>query len=511
MKSFDLVNWEIVNYVYYILGDYDEISMRNDKYEYSRGSWAPELTYNPHDGYFYAIHTINTTGKTYFYKTDCIEFGVWTRTSSDEWFHDKSMIFDDCGTPYIFWGHGSIYVAQLLPDFSGIVPGSRKTIITAKMTSEIVGVNNTFLEATHAHKIGDTYYLFIAGWPRGMTKIQYVFKSKTVDSDYEGRLIINDRMGRGEGASQGGLIPMPDGTFMGYFMHRRGAAGRGMVLTKMEFDNEGWPIVTENNNLLISRTMNVPVKGNFQKKSIINSWDFNNNYPRASWTFQTVLEPGTEAEPGRYDYNGSNLKPGFEWNHNPDNRYWSLTARTGYLRLTNGTLATNGVVTGARNILTTRTYGPESFGTIAMEINGMKNGDIAGLVAFNRNYAYCGVKMIDGQKYIIYRQKTGDTNNNTDWNNNDSWEEVVITPIDKNITRVYIKQYNDYKVYGRQMVYFYYSLDGKNWVDTNQSRRVDFGWTQHFCGFRFGIFNFATEQTGGFVDFDYFRINDKLE
>lgn len=29
-------------------------------------------------------------------------------------------------------------------------------------------------------------------------------------------------------------------------------------------------------------------------------------------------------------------------------------------------------------------------------------------------------------------------------------------------------------------------------------------------GYRFGLFNYATKETGGYADFDYFRISDKL-
>jgi len=32
----------------------------------------------------------------------------------------------------------------------------------------------------------------------------------------------------------------------------------------------------------------------------------------------------------------------------------------------------------------------------------------------------------------------------------------------------------------------------------------------HFVGYRFGLFNFATQTTGGFVDFDYFRLSDMI-
>ncbi len=31
-----------------------------------------------------------------------------------------------------------------------------------------------------------------------------------------------------------------------------------------------------------------------------------------------------------------------------------------------------------------------------------------------------------------------------------------------------------------------------------------------FIGYRFGLFNYATKSTGGYVDFDFFRISNKL-
>jgi hypothetical protein len=30
-------------------------------------------------------------------------------------------------------------------------------------------------------------------------------------------------------------------------------------------------------------------------------------------------------------------------------------------------------------------------------------------------------------------------------------------------------------------------------------------------GYRFGLFNFATKTPGGYADFDYFRVSDKIQ
>ena len=43
MKSTDLVNWEIVNYVYDILGDTDAMNLRNGQEMYGNGQWAASL------------------------------------------------------------------------------------------------------------------------------------------------------------------------------------------------------------------------------------------------------------------------------------------------------------------------------------------------------------------------------------------------------------------------------------------------------------------------------------
>lgn len=519
MKSYDLVNWKVVNYVYNIMDDNDNLAMRNGGYDYGKGSWATSLKYREYDKKYYLSHTSNTTGKTYFYRTDDIENGIWERVSvCDTFFHDASMMFvgEDI---YMFHGSGSINVSKLKSDFSG--EEWRKTIITSEMTTNVArefyddpNVSNSFLEATHAYRIGNTNYVFMCGWPGGYPKMQYVFKCDSVDGTYEGKVIISDNYGRGEGVAQGGIVQKQDGQWMGFFMHNRGAAGRGLVLTQCEFDNDGWPVVADAQGKIQNKVMNIPVDTSkiegaqkCENWSIVTETDFDNDSPRPSYTYQEMPENVVENE--RYAYNGSNLPLGFEWNHNPDNRYWSLTERDGYLRLTNGEVVSGGYTTAAKNTLTARTYGPESYGSVAMEIDGMKDGDVAGFGTFNRNYGYCGVKMENGKKYIIYRARKGDNQYDPEYTNSDEWTEDVLTELDDSISRVYFKIYNDYTNYsGGEYAHFYYSTDGEKWVDPGKSRKVEFGYPSHFAGSRFGIFSFATKQTGGYVDVDYFKLGN---
>src|SRR5690606_1384020 len=86
MKSYDLVNWEIVNYVYDRLSMGDASSLRNGENSYGAGQWASTLRY--HDGRFYVAFNTNNVGGGYIFWTDDVEDGVWERIALGRGFHD---------------------------------------------------------------------------------------------------------------------------------------------------------------------------------------------------------------------------------------------------------------------------------------------------------------------------------------------------------------------------------------------------------------------------------------
>ena len=55
------------------------------------------------------------------------------------------------------------------------------------------------------------------------------------------------------------------------------------------------------------------------------------------------------------------------------------------------------------------------------------------------------------------------------------------------------------------VAHFFYSLDGKSWVKIGEPLKMPYT-LPHFMGYRFGLFNYATKNIGGFADFDWFRI-----
>jgi beta-xylosidase len=59
----------------------------------------------------------------------------------------------------------------------------------------------------------------------------------------------------------------------------------------------------------------------------------------------------------------------------------------------------------------------------------------------------------------------------------------------------------------RDEAVFSYSLDGQDWKPFGNTLHMKYTLT-HFMGARFALFNYASKQGGGYVDFDYFRIKE---
>ena len=483
MKSYDLVNWEIVNYVFDTLEDSDKLALRNGENNYGKGQWATTLRYN--DGVYYAGFTSFSTGKTYIYHTDDIENGKWDRFVYDECFHDMSLLFDDDGKVYLIYGGGEIWCVELEKDLSAVKPGTKR-----KLINNAGLVKGCLAEGSHVYKLNGYYYIFIITWPPNSKRTQLCYRSEALDGEWERKVIIRDNMGfRNDGAAQGGIVDDKDGNWYCFVFQDHGAVGRTPVVSTMTWE-DGWPVVGVNGK--VPTTDKIPIAGH-EKKGIVTSDEFiNSQIVRSYHSFADTPE-----EAGESDYNGSNLGLEWQWNHNPDNRLWSLTEREGYLRLR--TVDVCGTVANARNTISQRTFGPECGAYIKLDVSEMKEGDVAGFAAFAEKYGYVAVKIEDGKKYIV-----------TVWydDNDDVEKEFETERVEITENEVYLRVDCDYKN-ATDKAYFYYSLDGENWTKIGNTLKMNY-YGLHFMGYRYAIFNFPTKQSGGYVDVDYFRVENKL-
>ena len=187
MKSKDLVNWEIVNYVYDILADNSKLALRNGQDAYGNGSWASSLRY--HDDYFYVAFSSQSTGHTYIYKTKDIENGPWTR-SVLPFFHDMSLLFDDDGRVYLVHGGTNINITELTEDATAVKPGGLNRVII-RNAGKVAGSDFIInAEGAHVHKIDGKYYIFLITWPQGSGRTQIVYRSDRITGPYEGKVVL---------------------------------------------------------------------------------------------------------------------------------------------------------------------------------------------------------------------------------------------------------------------------------------------------------------------------------
>jgi len=458
MKSKNLVNWQLVGYAYDTLADNDAMTLQDGRNAYGAGSWASSLRYN--NGTFYVSTFTRTTGKTHVYTTKDIENGPWKEASFAPAFHDNSLFFDDDGRVYMVHGGGDIRLTELIVNASVIKPGGVDQVIIHN-ASKVAGSNVGLpAEGSQMHKINGKYYLMTITWPRGGMRTALIHRADNIFGPYEGKVALKD-----QGVAQGGLIDTPKGNWYALLFQDHGAVGRIPYLVPVKWEN-GWPMLGEEGK--VPEMLDIPAdEGNIS--GIVASDEF-------------------DRKPGMAD-----LPLVWQWNHNPDNKYWSLTERSGALRLTTGRVDAD--LLHARNTLTQRTFGPESAATTAVDVTNMKDGDCAGLCVLQKKYGFVGVKMEGRDKSIVIVSAESD-----------SPEEVENIPLKQRI--FYLKVDCDYK-HRTDKAYFRYSLDGEEWIAIGKPMQMVYT-LPHFMGYRFGLFNFATKTPGGFVDFDFFRVSDEI-
>jgi arabinoxylan arabinofuranohydrolase len=512
MKSRDLVNWEIVNYAYDELDNGDNFRLLNGKSEYSQGSWAANLRYDPYEKMYYMIMTCNTTGRTYFYVTDDIENGKWHCSVTDKCY-DPGLLFEDTGTevkkyvlhPADTFDDHAMYLREMKVDKDwNVTVGERHKVIDyANLENPARGLR---AEGYHGYKIGDYYYIFMIQGMDGQRQ-EIVWRSKSLmNGQWEGRLVFGGEMvdERGNvvmqtnGIGQGGIVQTPDGNWWCFLFKDYGSLGRMPVWLPMTWSADGWPVVGngKTDKLPAGKNMTTPYRvGLPASKGIgivlsdeFKTWKSKKSKSRFGARYeQSILGDDTR---GR-------LNPVWQWNHIPDAQGWSLTERKGWLRLTTTSIAHN--IRDARNTLTQRSYGPTCNGEVLIDASQLKDGDYAGLSAFQNQYGFVGVKRENSQLYIVMHRAMdkGDANG----------KEIARVPLTQpQCTKLFLRASMDFTDRTDKAAFFY-SLDGKQWKAIGDTLQMAYDWPD-FCGYRFALFHFATKEVGGKADFDWFHVRD---
>ena len=480
LHSKDLVNWENISYCFDRFDfDDDAFSLKNGKEIYGQGIWAPCIRYN--DGKFYLYSNINGKGLQ-CYVSDKPE-GPWKHINMKGDIYDLGVLFDDDGKVYAIHGYGEVKCTELEPDMSGPKEGTTRVIIP---NGSAVG------EGHHMYKINGEYYLISTDYrPNGRTLCS---RSKSIWGPYETRVITADETfgyhaspmteikgrimpdgypvsivppdpdkTRASNIHQGGIVSTPSGEWWALLMMDFHSIGRTVTLAPITW-TDGWPMIG--------------LPGNPGRS------------PR------TWLKPDT---PGRdttephaayvrdEDFNGKKLGKVWQWNHNPDDKMWSL--KKGRLRL--NTMPADQLM-WARNTLTQRAIGPTSVTTVELLTNGMKDGDVAGLGNINVPCSWAGV-VKDGKNLTLR------------W-----FEQVNNDTIDSPLSlgkegKIWLRLVGDFD---NDKAHYSYSTDGVNFKDLGKEMTLSYQLIT-FQGSRPSLFAFNKNgKNGGYAEFDNFTVEE---
>ena len=474
MASKDLKNWETVGYIFDKLTDSPKYDLQEGTV-YGRGQWATSLKY--HDGKFWALLAPNepgSMGDTYIFTAEKAE-GPWTIHSRLRHFHDATLFFDEDGTPYVFFGTGEM--CQLTRDLKGVVEGSLRHYFQREADER------GLLEGTRVIKHNGTYYALLIShvYAPGRHRREVCYRTKDLNGTWEKNTVLESDFGGFSYLAQVTIVDTPEGDWYGVMFQDRGGVGRVLTLSPVRWI-DGWPQLGDENGK-VPETMR-PYRSGMPDKGIVCSDDFS----------------------------GEKLGLHWEWNHNPIDNAWSLKEHPGFLRLKTNRVVENLYL--APNTLTQRMEGPTCSGYIAMDISKMKDGDCAGLAAFNGDSGVLTIKK-QGKKYVLEmsEQKVSLTEREKAVTN---VEVKVIETVDlsaafKSQTSksksqiIYLRLDGDFRPGHHDVANFYYSLDGEKWTQIGtKNYRMIFDYRRFFMGTKFGIFNYATKKAGGYVDVDAF-------
>ena len=505
LHSKDLVNWENISYCFDRF-DFpeDRFALKNHQEIYGQGIWAPCIRYA--NGQFYVFSNVNGKGLQCYTSKDIR--GPWTHHNMQGDIYDLGVLFDDDGKIYAIHGYGTVKCTELKPDMSGPVEGTERVIIPE---------GNGVGEGHHMYKIGDTYYLISTDYqPNGRTLCS---RSKSIWGPYETRVITADetygyhaasltqvprgtkyRIGEDgtrfalgpldkdatacSNAHQGGIVQATDGSWWALFMQDFHSIGRTVCLMPMTWE-DGWPMVG--------------LPGNLGRAP--RTWFKPKAHPQAPPVREGGFAPYDRSE----NFDGKQLSRVWQWNHNPDEKMWSL--KGGRLRLQAQPAEQ---LMWARNTLTQRVIGPKSITTVELYVKGMKEGDVCGLGNINVPCSWIGVNKVKSERVKSEKLSEGVKSEKSGHNFvlrcfEQLTNDTVSVPVSLPDGKIYLRCIGDYD---HDQAQYAYSLDGVTFHTLGRMMPLSYQLIT-FQGSRHALFAFNTQgHKGGYAEFDNFTVEE---
>ncbi len=452
LHSTDLVNWQVAGHV---VPDVTAISpaMNWDRMDRAgRGIWAGSIRF--HQGRFWVF--FGTPDEGFFMSTAMTPSGPWTplvALGPGAGWDDPCPFWDDDGQLYLVATHFAeeppnsvpynIHLFKLSSDGQHILPRSDRIIHQSRGS-----------EANKLYKINGLYYHLFSE-VRSEGRVVMMERSASLAGPWQVRQLIHVDPAIDKEPNQGGLIQLESGKW--YFLTHQGTGdweGRaGALLPVIWVD--GWPILGKPGPDGIGNMV----------------WSAED--PIAGHTRSTLAISDNFA--------ASTLNPAWEWSYQPRPGEWSLTERPGHLRLHAFPALRPADFFSIGNLLTQRSLRTSGDAvTVKLEVNGMVDGQEAGLAHFAKTYCTLGVS------------QTGATRTLTSNRNGERLQGPTLTQ-----SALWLRSTWDFA----GVSHFSYSADGVTFSPFGPACQLTWG---HYRGDRIALFTVNQLGALGSVDFSSF-------
>jgi beta-xylosidase len=284
--------------------------------------------------------------------------------------------------------------------------------------------------------------------------------------------------------NQGGLVQTPGGDWWFITHQGRGENGEDYLHARRGDADANLPRPMDLTGTYDGRPANLlPVKW-------VAGWPIpgaidKNGAGNITWTVEKPVNGFPIQVPQSSDeFTALQLGPQWEWNYQPRQEKWSLTARPGWLRLHAFRPLRPDDFFKAGNTLTQRILGTGRGEVLAkLDVTGMADGQTAGMCIFWKEFCTFGVVQQNGVR-------------NIELNNNGTRTKGA--QLKSGQTKVWVKAI----ITDQGRSNFAWSLDGNEFTPIGDDFK--FGWG-NYRGTRLGICSYNNEAEAGFVDVDFFH------
>ena len=460
LHSRDLVNWQLVAHALPRLVPENAFATP----QHGKGVWAPSLRH--HAGQFWIYYPDPDFGLYVITAKD--PRGPWSApvlVKAGRGFIDPCPLWDDDGSVYLIHGWAKsragfanvLTLLQLTPDGTQVA----KDLGVVVNGDQLSGY--TTLEGPKLYKRDGWYYIFA---PAGGVKTgwQSVFRSRSIRGPYEDRIVLAQGSTVINGPHQGALVDTPTGEWWFLHFQDKHAYGRIVHLQPVAW-RDGWPVI------------GADADGDGKGEPVL-------RHRKPKIALSSGRDGATPvAPPMSDDFSSKQLGVQWQWQANPRNEWFSLTARPGHLRLFAQPLPKNDLYR-APHLLLQKFPAPRFVATAQLELNASRDGDAAGLLVFGYDYAWIGIR--DGKLVHVVVQR--------------AHQQPVATETSAPLSGtgpVYLRV----SVNDDAICRFAFSVDGKSYSDVGEPFKASVG---HWVGAKVGLF--AAGDSAAFADFQSFRI-----